>query len=73
MATTEEIESIVKDFAADLSGALPDPAGWGIWLSLLLEELEAKAAESGQPLERYDLALQLIENAARERRESHQR
>ena len=73
MATTEEIENIVKDFAADLTGALPDPSGWGIWLSLLLEELEARAAETGQPLEGYDLTLQLLEKVARERREAHQR
>jgi hypothetical protein len=34
-----------------------------LWLNLLLEELEKQAAETGQPVERYDLTLELLRQA----------
>jgi hypothetical protein len=54
MASSNEITELVQDFAADLAGALPDPAAWGVWLNLLLDELERQAAESRQPVERFN-------------------
>jgi len=54
MAPGEELADLVRDFAAELAGALPDPAGRGIRLNLLLEGLERQAAESGQPIERLE-------------------
>lgn len=47
MATGEEIKMLVEDFASNLSQALPDPIGWGIWLVMLIKELEKQAAELG--------------------------
>ncbi len=73
MATSDELTDLVRDFAADLAGALPDPAAWGIWLDMLLEELERQAAENGQPPERFDLTLELVRKVAAERIENHQR
>ncbi len=73
LSTSAELTDLVRDFAADLAGALPDPAAWGNWLNLLLEELERQAAESGKPLERYDLTLMFIRKKAAERLETHQR
>lgn len=61
MATEEEIKTLIEDFAFDLSQALPDPAGWGIWLVYLLEALEKEAAD------RYDLTLELLRQAVEER------
>lgn len=60
MATGEELTDLIKDFASDLGDALPDPAAWGMWLKLLMEELERQAAETGQPVERFDLSLELV-------------
>jgi len=40
MATDYEHTLPVQDFAEDLALALPDPTAWGIWLVMLLEELE---------------------------------
>lgn len=71
MTTGGDLTELVAVFAGDLAQALPDPAGWGIWLGLLLEELEKQAAQSGQPAERYDMALQFLRRAADERLESH--
>jgi len=72
MATGAELQVLVSDFASDLAQAIPDPAGWGIWLKLLLEELEKQAAESGQPAERYDLTLTLLNQAISSRITGHQ-
>jgi len=73
MAPSNEINELVQDFAADLAGALPDPAAWGVWPNLLLEELERQAAESGQPVERFNQTLVLIEKAAGDRLDNHER
>jgi len=40
-------------------------------LNLLIEELERQAAESGQPVERFNQTLMLIEKAAGERLDNH--
>jgi len=73
MASSNEITELIQDFAANLAGALPDPAAWGEWLDYLLEELERQAAESGQPVERFNQTLMLIEKAAGERLDNHDR
>ncbi len=55
MSKSDELTELIRDFAADLAGPLPDPGVWGIWLGFLLEELERLAAKSRKPLERFDL------------------
>ncbi len=71
MSKGKELEEIIQDFASDLAGAVPDPAGWGLWLGLLLEELEQKSVEKGQPVERFDLTLEHLRTEIAERLESH--
>lgn len=67
MTTADEITGLIEDFAADLVGLLPDPAGWGIWTRHLLEVLEAEAAENDPGLERYRLTLELLRAAIDDR------
>ncbi len=71
MAKGKELEEIIQDFASDLSDAIPDSAGWGLWLGLLLEELEKKSVEKGQPVERFDKTLEHLKMEIAERIESH--
>ena len=72
MATGSELQQLVEDFANELAQAVPDPAGWGIWLKFLIEALEKQAADNGQTVERYDLALELLRGAISERLQGHQ-
>ena len=71
MAKGKELEEIIQDFARDLAGIVPDPAGWGLWLGLLLEELEKISVEKRQPVERFDLTLEHLKSEIAERLESH--
>jgi len=72
MATGDEIKMLIEDFSADLALALLDPAEWGMWLVYLIEQLEKQAADLGQPVERFDLSLELLRQAAGERLQGHQ-
>ncbi len=72
MSKNDELTELIRDFATDLAGALPDPGVWGIWLGFLLEELERRAVASGKPPERFDLTLMLVRKKAAERLEAHQ-
>ncbi len=71
MAKRKGLDEIIQDFADDLAGAIPDPAGWGIWLGLLLEELEKQSVAKGQPVEKFDITLEHLRIEIAERLESH--
>ncbi len=72
MTKSDKLTDLIRDFAADLARASPDPGAWGFWLGFLLEELERLAVESGKPPERFNLTLMLIRKKAAERLEAHQ-
>jgi hypothetical protein len=71
MATGKELDDIIQDFARDLAEIVPDSAGWGLWLGLLLEELEKISVEKGQPVEKFDRTLEHLRMEIAERLESH--
>jgi hypothetical protein len=71
MAKDKDLEEIIQDFARDLAAAVPDSAGWGLWLGLLLEELEKISVEKRQPVERFDITLDHLKTEIAERLESH--
>ncbi len=71
MAKRKDLEKMIQDFARDFAGAVPDSAGWGLWLGLLLEELEKQSVEKGQPVEKFDITLEHLRTEIAERLESH--